>query len=177
MGDQVTLHEIISDGIAVADPRHESHNYSERARRNLWLQMSRMGAYSDTNEVPIMVRGEGTRVYDANGTEYFDGLSGLFTNMLGHGRADIGATVPEHVGEESRQAVEVLGAVGVIDARPLAAHHDRHLVGVRVRAHARHLQPEVASCALRVVMTFVSWIGNGNTVGDDLVQCHLVPHA
>ena len=34
-----------------------------------------------------MVRGEGTRVYDANGTEYFDGLSGLFTNALGHGRA------------------------------------------------------------------------------------------
>ena len=97
MGDQVTLHEIISDGIAVADPRHESHNYSERARRNLWLQMSRMGAYSDTNEVPIMVRGEGTHVYDANGTEYFDGLSGLFTNMLGHGRADIGAAAAEQI--------------------------------------------------------------------------------
>src|ERR1035437_1556196 len=97
MGDQVTLHEIISDGIAVADPRHESHNYSERARRNLWLQMSRMGAYSETNEVPIMVRGEGTRVYDANGVEYFDGLSGLFTNMLGHGRADIAAAAAEQM--------------------------------------------------------------------------------
>ena len=45
MGDEVTLHEIISDGIAVNDPKHESHAYSERARRNLWLQMSRMGAY------------------------------------------------------------------------------------------------------------------------------------
>ena len=41
-----------------------------------------------------MVRGEGTRVYDANGTEYFDGLSGLFTNSLGHGRADIGEPRP-----------------------------------------------------------------------------------
>ncbi len=89
MGDEVTLHEIISDGIAVNDPKHESHAYSERARRNLWLQMSRMGAYSESNEVPIIVRGEGTRVYDANGVEYFDGLSGLFTNALGHGRADV----------------------------------------------------------------------------------------
>jgi hypothetical protein len=59
--------------------------------------MSRMGAYDELNEVPIMVRGEGTRVYDANGKEYFDGLSGLFTNMLGHGRADIAAAAAEQM--------------------------------------------------------------------------------
>ncbi len=96
MGDQVTLNTI-SDGIEFKDEQHASHNYSERARRHLWLQMSRMGAYDEHNEVPIMVRGEGTRVYDANGTEYFDGLSGLFTNMLGHGRADIGAAAAEQM--------------------------------------------------------------------------------
>jgi hypothetical protein len=95
----MTTSELISDGIVVAGPDHQSQNYSERARRHLWLQMSRMGAYSQTNEVPIMVRGEGTRVYDANGTEYFDGLSGLFTNMLGHGRSDIGAVAAEQIGQ------------------------------------------------------------------------------
>jgi len=36
-----------------------------------------------------MVRGEGVHVFDANGKKYFDGLSGLFTNSLGHGRRDI----------------------------------------------------------------------------------------
>jgi hypothetical protein len=46
-----------------------------------------------------MVRGEGTRIYDANGTEYFDGLSGLFTNMLGHGRSDIGAAAAEQISQ------------------------------------------------------------------------------
>jgi adenosylmethionine-8-amino-7-oxononanoate aminotransferase len=56
-----------------------------------------MGAYDEQSEIPIMVRGEGTRVYDANGTEYFDGLSGLFTNMLGHGRADIAAAAAEQM--------------------------------------------------------------------------------
>jgi adenosylmethionine-8-amino-7-oxononanoate aminotransferase len=61
--------------------------------------MSRLGAYSESNEIPIIVRGEGTRVYDANGTEYFDGLSGLFTNSLGHGRRDIGEAMAEQVGE------------------------------------------------------------------------------
>ena len=93
----MTLHEIISDGMAVDSLKRPSHSLSERARRNLWLQMSRMGAYSSTEEIPIMVRGEGTRVYDANGTEYFDGLSGLFTNALGHGRADIAEAAAEQI--------------------------------------------------------------------------------
>jgi len=93
----VTIHEIISDGVNFTDEKHASHSYSERARRNLWLQMSRMGAYDEHKEIPIMVRGEGTRVYDANGVEYFDGLSGLFTNMLGHGRADIAAAAAEQM--------------------------------------------------------------------------------
>jgi len=95
----MTINELISDGIVVDGPAHQSQNYSERARRNLWLQMSRMGAYSDTKEVPIIVRGEGTRIYDANGTEYFDGISGLFTNMLGHGRTDIGAAAAEQISQ------------------------------------------------------------------------------
>jgi hypothetical protein len=93
----MTINEIISDGITVSSPDHASYGYSERARRHLWLQMSRMGAYSETNEVPIMVRGEGTHVWDANGKKYFDGLSGLFTNMLGHGRSDIGAAAAEQI--------------------------------------------------------------------------------
>ena len=99
MGDKVTLHETISDGITVSDERHASQSYSERARRHLWLQMSRTGRYDENKEIPIMVRGEGTRVYDANGTEYFDGLSGLFTNSLGHGRRDIGEAMAAQVGE------------------------------------------------------------------------------
>jgi len=99
MGDKMTINEVISDGMVVPGPEHKSLSYSERARRHLWLQMSRMGAYSETNEIPIMVRGEGTRIYDANGTEYFDGLSGLFTNMLGHGRRDIGEAAAEQIGE------------------------------------------------------------------------------
>ncbi|HEY5103992.1 MAG TPA: aspartate aminotransferase family protein [Acidimicrobiales bacterium] len=95
----MTLHEAITDGIVVTDEKHASHNYSERARRNLWLHMSRMGAYDEHHEVPIMVRGEGTHVWDANGTKYFDGLSGLFTNSLGHGRTEIGDAAAKQMSE------------------------------------------------------------------------------
>jgi adenosylmethionine-8-amino-7-oxononanoate aminotransferase len=85
----VTLHDIISDGMTVVNPEHESHTLSERARRHLWMQVSRMGSYSESSEIPIIVRGEGTYVFDARGNRYFDGLSGLFTNQIGHGRHDI----------------------------------------------------------------------------------------
>ncbi|HEY1222561.1 MAG TPA: aspartate aminotransferase family protein [Acidimicrobiales bacterium] len=93
----MTIHEIYTDGITMSHGENASHTYSERARRHLWLQMSRMGAYTENKEIPIMVRGEGTRVYDANGTEYFDGISGLFTNALGHGRREIAEAAAEQM--------------------------------------------------------------------------------
>jgi adenosylmethionine-8-amino-7-oxononanoate aminotransferase len=99
MGDQVTLNDTITDGITVSDERNPSHGLSERARRHLWLQMSRMGAYDEHNEIPIMVRGEGTRVFDANGTAYIDGLSGLFTNTLGYGRTEIAEAAARQMNE------------------------------------------------------------------------------
>ncbi len=97
----MAIHEIFTDGISARPTSPESHDLSERARRHLWLQVSRMGSYSDTAEIPVMVRGAGTKVYDAQGNEYFDGLSGLFTNQLGHGRKDIA--------EASRDQLETLG--------------------------------------------------------------------
>jgi adenosylmethionine-8-amino-7-oxononanoate aminotransferase len=87
----MSINEIYTDGVAVSGEHQASHSYSERARRNLWLQMSRMGAYSESHEIPIIVRGEGTHVYDVNGKKYFDGISGLFTNALGHGRPEFAA--------------------------------------------------------------------------------------
>jgi adenosylmethionine-8-amino-7-oxononanoate aminotransferase len=63
---------------------------SERAQRHLWMHFTRLGAFADT-EVPIIARGEGCYVWDQHGKRYFDGLSGLFTVQVGHGRAELGA--------------------------------------------------------------------------------------
>jgi adenosylmethionine-8-amino-7-oxononanoate aminotransferase len=62
---------------------------SDRARRHLWMHFTRLGAYTDT-EVPIIARGEGCYVWDQHGKRYLDGLSGLFTVQVGHGRAELG---------------------------------------------------------------------------------------
>ena len=66
----------------------ENSDLSERARRHLWMHFSRMGAY-ETHEVPVMVRGEGAYVWDQHGKRYLDGLAGLFTSQLGHGRTEL----------------------------------------------------------------------------------------
>ena len=39
--------------------------------------------------IPVIVRGEGVWVYDQYGKRYLDGLSGLFTSQVGHGRTEL----------------------------------------------------------------------------------------
>jgi adenosylmethionine-8-amino-7-oxononanoate aminotransferase len=66
----------------------ENSNLSEQARQHLWMHFSRMGAYKD-HEIPVIVRGEGAYVWDQHGKKYLDGLAGLFTSQLGHGRTEL----------------------------------------------------------------------------------------
>ncbi len=58
------------------------------ARDHLWMHFTRMSSY-DQADVPIIVRGEGPYVYDAQGRKYLDALAGLFVNQLGHGRPEL----------------------------------------------------------------------------------------
>ena len=46
---------------------------------------------------PIFVRGEGIRIWDQEGNSYIDGLAGLFSVQIGHGRADIAAAAGEQM--------------------------------------------------------------------------------
>src|SRR5215213_5675004 len=67
----------------------------EKARRHLWMHFTRMGAYDDEHEIPIIVRGEGSYVYDEHDKRYLDGLSALFCVNAGHGRAEIAEAAAE----------------------------------------------------------------------------------
>ncbi len=60
----------------------------ESAHRHLWMHFTRMSGAVD-HEIPVIVRGEGVWVYDQHGSRYLDGLSGLFTSQLGHGRMEL----------------------------------------------------------------------------------------
>lgn len=62
---------------------------SQRAERHLWMHFTRLAGFAD-HEVPVIARGEGCYVWDQHGNRYLDGLSGLFTVQVGHGRTELG---------------------------------------------------------------------------------------
>jgi len=61
---------------------------AERARDHLWMHFTRHSAF-DEGHVPVIVRGEGAHIWDDAGRRYLDGLAGLFTVQVGHGRAEL----------------------------------------------------------------------------------------
>ena len=61
----------------------------EQAKRHLWMHFARLGAFQAGAPVPIIARGEGCYVWDAEGNRYLDALSALFCSNIGHGRTDV----------------------------------------------------------------------------------------
>jgi adenosylmethionine-8-amino-7-oxononanoate aminotransferase len=73
----------------------DSTRLQELARRHLWMHFSRMGAYGPDQEIPIIARGKGAYVWDDHGNRYLDGLSGLFSVNVGHGRLELAEAAAE----------------------------------------------------------------------------------
>jgi adenosylmethionine-8-amino-7-oxononanoate aminotransferase len=61
-----------------------STDLQQAARDHLWMHFTRMSGYA-SNEVPIIVRGDGCYLEDANGKRYLDALAGLFSVNIGYG--------------------------------------------------------------------------------------------
>jgi adenosylmethionine-8-amino-7-oxononanoate aminotransferase len=65
------------------------HDHLQQAARDhLWMHFTRHSVY-ETNEVPVIVRGEGPYIWDSHGKRYLDALAGLFVSQLGHGRTEL----------------------------------------------------------------------------------------
>jgi adenosylmethionine-8-amino-7-oxononanoate aminotransferase len=58
------------------------------AARHVWGHFSPLQT-EDASALAVMVRGEGCYVWDSDGNRYLDGLAGLFTVQVGHGRRSI----------------------------------------------------------------------------------------
>ena len=74
--------------MSTAYTKDEIAALQEKAKRHLWLHFTRMSSYA-SQDVPVIVRGEGQYVYDQNGKRYLDGLAGLFVSQIGHGRTEV----------------------------------------------------------------------------------------
>jgi adenosylmethionine-8-amino-7-oxononanoate aminotransferase len=71
---------------------------SADAREHLWMHFTRMSSYADA-DVPTIVRGEGARIFDAEGRRYIDGLAGLFVVQAGHGRTELAQAAYEQASQ------------------------------------------------------------------------------
>ena len=68
------------------------------AKDHLWMHFTRHSSY-DHADIPVIVRGEGPYIYDAQGRKYLDALAGLFVNQLGHGRTDLAEAAAKQASE------------------------------------------------------------------------------
>jgi adenosylmethionine-8-amino-7-oxononanoate aminotransferase len=69
--------------------QQSDYDHLQRAAKDhLWMHFTRHSSY-DEADVPIITRGEGAYIYDAQGKKYLDGLGGLFVSQLGHGRTEL----------------------------------------------------------------------------------------
>lgn len=66
----------------------DAESLARAARDHLWLHFTSLQALRD-GTVPIIARGEGCRVWDVQGKEYIDAISGLFAVQIGYGRREL----------------------------------------------------------------------------------------
>ena len=72
---------------------------TDAARDHLWMHFTRHSTYEQGGHVPVIVRGEGHKIWDAQGREYIDGLAGLFTVQVGHGRTELAEAAAKQASE------------------------------------------------------------------------------
>ena len=55
----------------------------------MWIHSARWLDLAERDSLRVIVRGEGSRLFDVKGKSYIDGLAGLYVVNVGHGRAEI----------------------------------------------------------------------------------------
>jgi adenosylmethionine-8-amino-7-oxononanoate aminotransferase len=94
----------------------------EAAKDHLWLHFTRHHSFADA-EVPVIVRGEGVYLYDADAKRYLDGLAGLFVSQLGHGRADLADAAARQAKELAYMPLWSFAHPGAIELAARLAHY------------------------------------------------------
>ncbi len=69
--------------------KQEPSAIERQALDHVWIHSARWLDLAERDGLRVMVRGEGCRLFDAQGRSYLDGLSGLYVVNVGHGRAEI----------------------------------------------------------------------------------------
>ncbi|WP_297649039.1 aspartate aminotransferase family protein [Pseudonocardia sp.] len=96
---------------------------TDAVRDHLWMHFTRHSSFADGGAPPIMVRGEGCRVWDDAGKSYLDGLAGLFTVQVGHGRRELAEVAAKQASELAFFPLWSYAHPAAIDLAERLAHH------------------------------------------------------
>jgi predicted acetylornithine/succinylornithine family transaminase len=99
------------------------------------------------------VRGQGSRLWDDQGNEYLDFLSGLAVTSLGHAHP----AVADAISEQARTLLHVSNLYGTLPQRDVAATLDR-LIGGGGRVFFCNSGAEANECAIKLAR---KWGGHG----------------
>ncbi len=83
-------------------PRADAAELAAKSRDHLWMHFTRHSGFASPDPkdaVPIIVKGRGHTIWDAQGREYIDGLAGLFVVQAGHGREELARAAYEQAKE------------------------------------------------------------------------------
>ncbi|HEV2527344.1 MAG TPA: aspartate aminotransferase family protein [Thermomicrobiales bacterium] len=71
----------------------------QEALDHVWIHSQPWAELAERQGLRVFERGEGTRLWDSTGREYFDGISGLWVVNAGHGRTEIGEAMGRQAGK------------------------------------------------------------------------------
>ena len=78
---------------------HDSGHLEKQALEHVWIHSARWLDLAERDGLRVLVRGEGSTLWDARGNAYLDGLAGLYLVNVGHGRREIGEAMAEQAAQ------------------------------------------------------------------------------
>jgi adenosylmethionine-8-amino-7-oxononanoate transaminase len=86
----------------------------EKNRRYLWNPFTQMKTY--LAEEPVVIeRGEGVKLFDVNGVEYYDGNSSLWVNVHGHTRPELNEAIARQLEQISHSTLLGMANVPAVE--------------------------------------------------------------
>jgi adenosylmethionine-8-amino-7-oxononanoate aminotransferase len=105
----------------VTEPGKDS--LADKAREHLWMHFTRHSTYTQGGHVPVIVRGKGAYIWDDQGNQYLDGLSGLFVVQAGHGRVELADAAARQAKELAFFPIWSYAHPGAIELAERLAHY------------------------------------------------------
>ncbi len=138
-----------------AKPSFKTEIWRARDRRVLWHPFTQQKLWME-EEFPIIVRGRGVHLWDADGRKYLDGVSSLWCNIHGHGRREIDSAIRRQLGRIAHSTF--LGL-----SNPPAIELAERLVSIAPKGLTRVFYSDDGSTAVEVAlkMAFQYWQQNG----------------